>query len=88
MFMLNNRISNALQAIGFSNLNELEHAIQENPTMWKLESILENACAAKNTSRVERKDTSDVSITRNEFDELKRQVDLLRLPLGDSRKAK
>ena len=92
MFVLENRVANVLQAIGFSRLDELEEAVDENPSVWKLDSIIKNAQKAGQSvaSLLEEQSTDrqGASITRNEFEELKRQVDLLRLPLGVSRKAK
>ena len=91
LYILENRIANVLQHIGLQDLDELEVEIHDHPLRWKLDSILakaHNPSPKKSTDETRSEESREEAITRDEFEELKHQVNLLRTPLGNSRKAK
>ena len=83
LYEAKNRSSNVAESMGFKSFDELAQIVIENPDVWNLESIMANHNKVNHSSCMKGdsppKDTTgnNKTILREEFEELRRQVQAL-----------
>ena len=83
LYEAKNRSSNVAESMGFKSFDELAQIVIENPDVWNLESIMANhnkvnhSSCMKGDSPPKDNTGNKKAILREEFEELRRQVQAL-----------